>query len=123
MGMQRIERQSIRDRDDAHRRGYRRIDLVIELLVGTKQRGHIRSARNDDEDPADIRLRLRKVEAAAIANLGEIETFVRRSDDLHGTDHRKARERGGLRSEEHTSELQSRENLVCRLLLEKKKKH
>src|SRR5690606_39763875 len=29
----------------------------------------------------------------------------------------------GLRSEEHTSELQSRENLVCRLLLEKKKKH
>src|SRR5215475_1128063 len=27
-----------------------------------------------------------------------------------------------FRSEEHTSELQSRENLVCRLLLEKKKK-
>src|SRR5690606_41212174 len=27
----------------------------------------------------------------------------------------------GIRSEEHTSELQSRENLVCRLLLEKKK--
>src|SRR5690606_41339608 len=30
--------------------------------------------------------------------------------------------RGVRRSEEHTSELQSRENLVCRLLLEKKKK-
>src|SRR5690606_41368554 len=29
---------------------------------------------------------------------------------------------GRLRSEEHTSELQSRENLVCRLLLEKKKR-
>src|SRR5690606_40225582 len=29
----------------------------------------------------------------------------------------------GLRSEEHTSELQSREKLVCRLLLEKKKTH
>src|SRR3712207_7169457 len=28
-----------------------------------------------------------------------------------------------LRSEEHTSELQSRQYLVCRLLLEKKKKH
>src|SRR5690606_40851318 len=27
---------------------------------------------------------------------------------------------GAFRSEEHTSELQSRENLVCRLLLEKK---
>src|SRR5687768_18042479 len=32
------------------------------------------------------------------------------------------REPGGLRSEEHTSELQSRLHLVCRLLLEKKKK-
>src|SRR2546422_8559364 len=31
--------------------------------------------------------------------------------------------RGQERSEEHTSELQSRLHLVCRLLLEKKKKH
>src|SRR5258708_14645240 len=29
----------------------------------------------------------------------------------------------GLRSEEHTSELQSPDHLVCRLLLEKKKKY
>src|SRR5690242_21180840 len=29
----------------------------------------------------------------------------------------------GIRSEEHTSELQSHVNLVCRLLLEKKKKN
>src|SRR6266478_10122308 len=29
---------------------------------------------------------------------------------------------GSMRSEEHTSELQSQSNLVCRLLLEKKKK-
>src|SRR2546430_10208391 len=28
-----------------------------------------------------------------------------------------------MRSEEHTSELQSQSNLVCRLLLEKKKEH
>src|SRR5205809_3986393 len=35
-------------------------------------------------------------------------SFVRRADDL-------------ARSEEHTSELQSRLHLVCRLLLEKKK--
>src|SRR5690606_12850000 len=39
------------------------------------------------------------------------------SDGLHGI-----RMEKGSRSEEHTSELQSRENLVCRLLLEKKKK-
>src|SRR5690606_41673175 len=31
---------------------------------------------------------------------------------------RRARNQAGIRSEEHTSELQSRENLVCRLLLE-----
>src|SRR5437867_8243841 len=31
--------------------------------------------------------------------------------------------RAGTRSEEHTSELQSPYDLVCRLLLEKKKKH
>src|SRR5215475_9647112 len=36
---------------------------------------------------------------------------------IHGDDARPPLER----SEEHTSELQSRENLVCRLLLEKKK--
>src|SRR5438034_3781747 len=33
-----------------------------------------------------------------------------------------AHELGDLRSEEHTSELQSHSDLVCRLLLEKKKK-
>src|SRR3712207_7132802 len=32
-------------------------------------------------------------------------------------------QQGAQRSEEHTSELQSRQYLVCRLLLEKKKKH
>src|SRR5258707_4084211 len=34
---------------------------------------------------------------------------------------RQARGHAGARSEEHTSELQSRQYLVCRLLLEKKK--
>src|SRR5436309_10663080 len=33
--------------------------------------------------------------------------------------HYRSRPRDSIRSEEHTSELQSRENLVCRLLLEK----
>src|SRR5690606_40091352 len=36
--------------------------------------------------------------------------------------HRMLQQQRSGRSEEHTSELQSRENLVCRLLLEKKKK-
>src|SRR2546430_12959300 len=36
---------------------------------------------------------------------------------------RRLRRRGPGRSEEHTSELQSQSNLVCRLLLEKKNTH
>src|SRR5580692_12693564 len=42
----------------------------------------------------------------------------RRADDVVG----RHRQLGDDRSEEHTSELQSQSNLVCRLLLEKKKK-
>src|SRR3712207_7426844 len=44
-------------------------------------------------------------------NAGEVPPVLARRGDV----------RGG-RSEEHTSELQSRQYLVCRLLLEKKKK-
>src|SRR5690606_41565319 len=45
------------------------------------------------------------------------------ADGGHVAEHVAAGGQGGVeaRSEEHTSELQSRENLVCRLLLEKKK--
>src|SRR5206468_8304574 len=39
------------------------------------------------------------------------------------TDFSLSYEQGECRSEEHTSELQSRSDLVCRLLLEKKKKN
>src|SRR2546427_4903876 len=39
-----------------------------------------------------------------------------------GTPQRRIAGRRRLRSEEHTSELQSQSNLVCRLLLEKKKR-
>src|SRR3712207_6953963 len=47
-----------------------------------------------------------------------------RLDELHRVVDRQARVDGAARrrSEEHTSELQSRQYLVCRLLLEKKKK-
>src|SRR3712207_9323902 len=41
-----------------------------------------------------------------------------RTPEVHS---RSGRSRGCMRSEEHTSELQSRQYLVCRLLLEKKK--
>src|SRR2546430_12214139 len=47
---------------------------------------------------------------------GERQHLLRVLDSLEGTDVPIARRR----SEEHTSELQSQSNLVCRLLLEKK---
>src|SRR2546430_9595913 len=43
--------------------------------------------------------------------LGRVATLEFRLEDMN------------VRSEEHTSELQSQSNLVCRLLLEKKKNH
>src|SRR3989442_9141887 len=86
---------------------------------------------------------LRKLGAGGMANvyLAEDQELGRRVaikilDDRHAADEqfverfrREAKNAAGLshpnivsRSEEHTSELQSRPHLVCRLLLEKKKK-
>src|SRR6266576_4867607 len=45
----------------------------------------------------------------------------RSSRNVRGVPRREAAHLRALRSEEHTSELQSRRDLVCRLLLEKKK--
>src|SRR5690606_40723451 len=50
----------------------------------------------------------------AIESEVSVETIERIDEGVYSV--------SGSRSEEHTSELQSRENLVCRLLLEKKKK-
>src|SRR3712207_7874762 len=60
--------------------------------------------------------------------LGGDDVLVRVVDAVAGRDVDvvAVRDRGGgrhVRSEEHTSELQSRQYLVCRLLLEKKKIH
>src|SRR2546430_3968731 len=44
-------------------------------------------------------------------------------DDDGGQQHQQQADAVHARSEEHTSELQSQSNLVCRLLLEKKKKN
>src|SRR5690606_41730469 len=68
------------------------------------------------------------------ARLGRLLPVLGRARHTGGGDARPGGSRGedgaaplsvgdpGGRSEEHTSELQSRENLVCRLLLEKKKR-
>src|SRR3712207_7425707 len=60
------------------------------------------------------------------ARLDADEDVGAHTESVHGDDCdlrlRSPQRRGAHRSEEHTSELQSRQYLVCRLLLEKKKK-
>src|SRR3712207_7033438 len=53
--------------------------------------------------------------------LGACQQVVRGDDEAGRAE--PALDRARLRSEEHTSELQSRQYLVCRLLLEKKNHH
>src|SRR5207249_11778984 len=62
-----------------------------------------------------ILLRLGVLAASAMFFAFLFKGFFKRQDD-------EARHYLEIRSEEHTSELQSRFDLVCRLLLEKKKK-
>src|SRR3712207_7335979 len=77
---------------------------------------------------ADVETRhqVRRADAGVVGLLGQVPSGER--DDAVGTlepvlDLDEVAQRGPVRSEEHTSELQSRQYLVCRLLLEKKKKN
>src|SRR5690606_42060268 len=76
---------------------------------------------------ATLELAAAAVEAGAAAAVLVYRAFNERSGQRYGqpmsvtTSESGHYHVHGLRSEEHTSELQSRENLVCRLLLEKKK--
>src|SRR2546422_3580311 len=84
-----------------------------------------------EDNPSDVELTLRALKARNLAN----QVFVARDgaealEFFFGEQGHPLREIGvvprvillDLRSEEHTSELQSRLHLVCRLLLEKKKR-
>src|SRR5688572_31892797 len=72
------------------------------------------------ENPWRAIARAREASVPSLCRPGQ-----RRHDALHLHEARALDQDGfrlNLRSEEHTSELQSQSNLVCRLLLEKKKK-
>src|SRR5690606_40166679 len=59
-------------------------------------------------------------ESITVRNLGHEDTALTLTLDVDADFADLTAVKHGRRSEEHTSELQSRENLVCRLLLEKK---
>src|SRR2546430_13419666 len=64
----------------------------------------------------------RLVEGGRPAGLSRRQATQRRLQDGEPEQAHAGHEAAHARSEEHTSELQSQSNLVCRLLLEKKKK-
>src|SRR5690606_39839372 len=79
--------------------------LPENVILPAALRSHAEEARRAAE------------EAAAAAAEAEAEALRAQQEAEQA-----AMDAAAARSEEHTSELQSRENLVCRLLLEKKKK-
>src|SRR5438876_6319619 len=76
--------------------------------------------RSASPDPDRVRPGWREASHVPRIGAGVITRSVARSCSLRGSRLRRFSGRG--RSEEHTSELQSPVHLVCRLLLEKKKK-
>src|SRR3712207_6899970 len=76
--------------------------------------------RSQARRAAAVQPRREEVLLAAAVELVGVQ--VRRLAGVRVDGDRRLTGRHGDRSEEHTSELQSRQYLVCRLLLEKKKK-
>src|SRR5690606_40547310 len=83
------------------------LSLHDALPIWSRSRGH---------DEPEAQHRTERTQSGHPARPRRVDAAACRRDAAAST------RRGRARSEEHTSELQSRENLVCRLLLEKKKK-
>src|SRR3712207_8348162 len=82
-----------------------------------RSRGRLRGGGRCERGPVD----LRPAERGSRHRLG-LRGPPGRHDPHERPRRLRRRERDRKRSEEHTSELQSRQYLVCRLLLEKKKR-
>src|SRR5690606_41196409 len=96
---------------------------VLDMRVSHERRGAVAcrirrepSARDEQSPALDLRSGDRR-ESDRIAVVDPGSGGVPQPVSARQLGHARAR----ARSEEYTSELQSRENLVCRLLLEKKK--
>src|SRR2546430_4565647 len=74
--------------------------------------------------PAAAMISVARISTSGIFHLPDLSAVFRNYRHvLLAQRHRVTELRSTRRSEEHTSELQSQSNLVCRLLLEKKKNH
>src|SRR5688572_21178755 len=105
--------------------GYARNYLLPKDLAVQPTPNNIKKVEERRKEIEKQERERREQQAALIKTLEGVEvTLERRANEqghlfgsVSATDIARA-----LRSEEHTSELQSQSNLVCRLLLEKKKK-
>src|SRR5690606_40710087 len=88
--------------------GNRRIGCVRRWLMNRPTRGGLRSCHSTREPAISI-----LIGDVSVVGVGGTKLVTIPAQPPG---------RSTRQSEEHTSELQSRENLVCRLLLEKKKK-
>src|SRR3712207_8752248 len=78
--------------------------------------GSGKERRQQVEDAKEAYVRLQNKAYDSNIPKEDLEIIIVRLHQMYGTNFQKQ-----ARSEEHTSELQSRQYLVCRLLLEKKK--
>src|SRR5690625_6953340 len=97
---------------------YPGVDALVEVAIIITD-----ADLNVLDDGIDIII---KPPAAAVEQMDPVVVEMHRNNGLaeqwqHGVNAAEAEQRLLDRSEEHTSELQSRGHLVCRLLLEKKK--
>src|SRR3712207_8220044 len=92
------------------------VDFVLE------GRGYYRCTRCRMERVARRRRQIKEILVAECGGRCALFGYDRYHGALH-FHHTDPSQKDFARSEEHTSELQSRQYLVCRLLLEKKKKY
>src|SRR2546427_3997251 len=90
--------------------------VVADLHIGIEEELHEKGIRV----PSRAEVMGRKL--VELADRRGASRLVILGDVKHLVPKMASRERPSSRSEEHTSELQSQSNIVCRLLLEKKKK-
>src|SRR5690606_41879975 len=93
------------------------LSLHDALPILERCMGHVRLCKDAQ--------RLKNMQLSKLGELSamsSVEKPILAPEQVAGVQHMWAQDNiENFRSEEHTSELQSRENLVCRLLLEKKK--
>src|SRR5206468_5661659 len=107
-----FSREELRDHDRAgvEQHAVARPDGRVEQLTGQERDMGLIAAAEDQ----------RSVVAEPVLHLDDLPGDIG-VEDLDDIQRLIEHDLGGRRSEEHTSELQSRSDLVCRLLLEKKK--